>query len=396
MRLTKDKAAFARALLAWYRRNARALPWRTSPSLYRTVVSEFMLQQTQVKTALPYFARWMEELPDFAALASAEPALVLKLWEGLGYYSRARNLHRLAQAFVALPEPPATPEAWQELPGVGPYTAAAISSLSGGARVACVDGNVVRVLARLTADGTGVSRRRDRGQGLRPLWRANSCPRRRRPGDHNQAMMELGALVCTRAYPRCPECPVRSFCAGLASGRPEAFPKLARKASEARTVTRVWCERDGALLLHRAAADARRLASLHELPTAEQAGLDPRRRRAGASFWPRSGAASPATRSSSRSTGRWRRRRRPAASSGWDWTAWNRSRSPDRTGAGSGKSWKTGKRPPPLPDKGFQPFLRGPDVVDGGPGPRVPRVSRCSGRQNVLTILKSIRPLPTA
>ena len=152
--LVAAKPAFQRVLLTWYRAHARKLPWRESPSLYQTVVSEFMLQQTQVKTVLPYLARWLVELPDFAALAAASESRVLKLWEGLGYYSRARNRHRLAQQVVAWPELRRTPEAWRELPGVGPYTAAAITSISFGAAAACVDGNVVRILARLTADAT--------------------------------------------------------------------------------------------------------------------------------------------------------------------------------------------------------------------------------------------------
>ncbi|HVU34490.1 MAG TPA: A/G-specific adenine glycosylase, partial [Opitutaceae bacterium] len=109
------RSEFQSALLAWYRTNARALPWRSSPSLYKTVVSEFMLQQTQVKTVLPYFARWLTELPDWAALAAAPESRVLKLWEGLGYYSRPRNLHRLAQALAAMPAPPRTPAAWRDL-----------------------------------------------------------------------------------------------------------------------------------------------------------------------------------------------------------------------------------------------------------------------------------------
>src|SRR5262249_4851467 len=127
-------------------------PWRDSPSLYKTVVSEFMLQQTQVKTVLPYFARWLEALPDFAALAAAPEERVLKLWEGLGYYSRARNLHRLAKEIAALPTPPRTAAERRECPGVGPSTAAAITSISFSAPAACVDGNVVRILARLTAN----------------------------------------------------------------------------------------------------------------------------------------------------------------------------------------------------------------------------------------------------
>lgn len=263
---------FQDALLDWYRRHARALPWRDAPSLYKTVVSEFMLQQTQVKTVLPYFARWQEALPDFAALAAAPETQVLKLWEGLGYYSRARNLHRLAQAVVALPSPPQTPAAWRELPGVGPYTAAAITSISFGAPAACVDGNVVRILARLTADDTEFRDSASAAKSFTPLAEALLSPED--PGEHNQAMMELGATVCFRQKPLCLTCPVRAFCAAARKGEPESLPRLAPRQIEQRTVTRVWCERAGALLLHRAGAGARRFANMHELPTAEFAGLD--------------------------------------------------------------------------------------------------------------------------
>lgn len=262
---------FQRALLAWYRANARSLPWRETPSLYRTVVSEFMLQQTQVKTVLPYFARWQTEFPDFAALAAAPESRVLRLWEGLGYYSRARNLHRLARAIAGLPAPPTTPEAWQELPGVGPYTAAAITSISFRAPVACVDGNVVRILARLTANPQRFADSASAAKIFSPL--ANQILNPADPGDHNQAMMELGATICVRQNPRCSECPVRTFCTAAKTGTPGKFPRFAAKQIEKREVVRVWCRRGKTLLLHRASASARRLAGQHELPTAEQLGL---------------------------------------------------------------------------------------------------------------------------
>ncbi len=271
--LLAAKADFQAALLAWYRVHARRLPWRDAPSLYKTVVSEFMLQQTQVKTVLPYFARWLEALPDFSALAAADEARVLKLWEGLGYYSRARNLHRLARAVAALPAPPRTPAAWRELPGVGPYTSAALTSIAFGAPAACVDGNVVRILARLTADGTVHRDSASAAKAFTPLAEGLLSPSA--PGDHNQAMMELGATVCVRHNPLCLTCPVRTFCAAARRGEPEAFPRLAPKQIEQRFVVRLWCERDtdGALLLHRAAADARRFANMHELPLPEHAGI---------------------------------------------------------------------------------------------------------------------------
>lgn len=259
-------------MLAWYRVHQRRLPWREAPSLYKTVVSEFMLQQTQVKTVLPYFARWLDALPDFAALAAAPEAQVLKLWEGLGYYSRARNLHKLAQAVAALPTPPRAPEAWRELPGVGPYTAAAITSISFAAPAAVVDGNVVRILARLTADDRAF---RDGSAAVKEFTSlADAMLPATAPGDHNQAMMELGATVCFRQNPLCTVCPVSAFCAGLKSGEPARFPRLAAKKIEKIAVTRLWCVRDGRLLLHRAAATARRLAHLHELPTPAHVGLD--------------------------------------------------------------------------------------------------------------------------
>ena len=259
-------------LHAWYREHHRPLPWREQPSPYRTVVSEFMLQQTQIKTALPYFERWMRELPDFAALAAAPAARVLKLWEGLGYYSRARNLHRLAQAVATLPALPRTPEAWRELPGVGPYTAAAITSLAFGAPAACVDGNVVRVLARLNADASRLRDGAAAAKRFAPLAQALLAPAN--PGLHNQALMELGALVCRPRDPLCQSCPVRRFCAAAHQGHPEDFPRLASKKTRQRSVTRVWCEHAGCLLLHRADAGARRLANLHELPTPADLGLD--------------------------------------------------------------------------------------------------------------------------
>lgn len=270
--LVASKTEFQSSLLNWYHTNARKLPWRETPSLYKTVVSEFMLQQTQVKTVLPYFARWLQELPDFAALAKAHEEQVLKLWEGLGYYSRARNLHRLARELAVRPAPPASPDEWRELPGIGPYTAAAITSISFGTPAACVDGNVVRILARLTADGTPYRDSASAAKVFTPL--ADALLSTKSPGDHNQAMMELGATVCTKHNPLCLTCPVRACCIAGQRGDPERYPQLAPKQIEQREVVRVWCQRGGELLLHRAAATSRRLANLHELPMAEHLGLD--------------------------------------------------------------------------------------------------------------------------
>jgi len=254
------------ALLPWYRANQRRLPWRAAPSLYKTVVSEFMLQQTQVDTVLPYFDRWLKKFPDFPALAKAKEADVLKMWEGLGYYRRARLLHELAQAWVKLPQKPQTTESWLELPGVGPYTAAAITSISFGAPAAVVDGNVVRVLARLLGEHTEF---KDGSTAVKFFTEAaNELLDPRNPGDHNQAMMELGATVCTRRNPQCLICPLRPWCAASAHGEAEDLPRFTAKTMKRTELVRLWIERDGALLLHRKASTSKRLAHICELPDA--------------------------------------------------------------------------------------------------------------------------------
>lgn len=266
-----NAAQLQRAILSWYRQAARKLPWREETSVYRTVVSEFMLQQTQVKTVLPYFGRWMERFPDFESLAAAAPDAVMHAWEGLGYYSRARNLHRLAQAVVR-DGVPRTPAQWRELPGIGPYTAAAICSIAFGQPEACVDGNVVRILARLTGDRTLFRDSASAAKAFAPLAQRliAGCAE---PGDYNQAMMELGATLCTRANPQCLLCPVRGLCAAGRSGTAADLPRLAPKTVTVQEVVRVWCVRDDALLLHRHHNRSKRLAGLHEIPSADQLGL---------------------------------------------------------------------------------------------------------------------------
>lgn len=267
-------APFARALLAWYDANHRPLPWRTQPSLYRTVVSEFMCQQTQVATVLPYFERWMATLPDFEALAAAEESRVLKLWEGLGYYSRARNLHQLARQWVSASEKPGTAAAWRTYPGVGPYTAAAIASIAHGECVAVVDGNVVRVLARVLNETHTFPDNARATKHFAPEAEAliASAPR---PGDHNQALMELGATLCTKAKPQCLLCPVKAHCAGLAYGDPTALPRLAKRKTITRQVDRALALDGHRLLLHRIPANATRLAGLCELPELAHLGREP-------------------------------------------------------------------------------------------------------------------------
>ena len=263
--------AFRSALAAWYDRARRPLPWRVRPSLYGTVVSELMAQQTRIATMLPYYARWMERFPDFETLAPAPAADVLKHWEGLGYYSRARNLHRLAQVYIAMEKKPATAAEWAELPGIGPYTAAAVSSIALGFPAAVVDGNVVRILARLTSDTRTFSGNGEAVKAMKPL--ADELLDRGHPGRHNEAMMELGALVCVPGNPACDACPVARFCA--AAGAAESLPRIERPVTERVEVDRVLCLRDGAVLLHRISRDAKRLAGQYELPEASAIGWEP-------------------------------------------------------------------------------------------------------------------------
>ncbi|WP_255568014.1 A/G-specific adenine glycosylase [Ruficoccus sp. ZRK36] len=261
----RNHRAFQAALGRWYEQNHRKLPWRTQPSLYRTVVSEFMLQQTQVNTVLPYFDAWMKQFPDFEALAAADEDTVVKAWEGLGYYRRARNLLALARAYVDADPKPVTASEWQALPGVGPYTAAAIASISHHEEIAVIDGNVVRILTRILDDRTAY---KDASQAARQLvGQANQLIKgASSPGDHNQAMMELGATVCTRGNPLCPLCPVQAYCRSHLTGEAELLPIFAKRNTVYRQINRCWLERDGKLLLQKAPSDSARLAGMHELP----------------------------------------------------------------------------------------------------------------------------------
>jgi A/G-specific adenine glycosylase len=216
--------AVASTLLRWYDASARDLPWRKGHDPYATWVSEIMLQQTQVRTVIPYFERWMARFPDIATLAAAAPDEVLKAWEGLGYYSRARHLQAAAQLLVshhggAMPD---TWEAVRRLPGVGDYTAGAILSIAFGQPVAAVDGNVLRVLSRLLLlreDVTRPATKRTIGGHVEAMLAA--CPR---PGDLNQALMDLGATICTPTSPRCEACPLAACCRAWPAGEAEALP----------------------------------------------------------------------------------------------------------------------------------------------------------------------------
>lgn len=267
MKIPIHKKDFNKNLHQWYRKYHRKLPWRTRPSLYKTVVSEFMLQQTQVDTVLPYFEHWLKAFPDFNALAHASEADVLKHWEGLGYYSRARNLHKLAKQYITQTPPPKTAKEWIALPGVGPYTAAAIASIAFEDPVAVVDGNVIRILARITARDAVFKDNTVAVKAFTPL--AQKLLDAENPNIHNQAVMELGATLCYRQKPLCTVCPVFAFCKGGQSGVPHNYPRFAPRKITHVSIDRLWVVHADAILLHRTSPHARRLANIYELPAAQ-------------------------------------------------------------------------------------------------------------------------------
>lgn len=218
-------------LLEWFYQVKRILPWRRDRNAYRVWISEIMLQQTQVAVVVPYFERWLERFPDVQILAAAPIDDVLKLWEGLGYYRRARNLYKTAQ-LIALGREGVFPnnyEAWLELPGVGPYTAAAIASIVDGEAVVAVDGNVKRVAARVFGIAGEIKAEEVRAR-LQPYLPTNT------PGDFNEALMELGATVCTPRNSACSKCPLANRCVAFQENRlaelPTPKPKRARPHRE--------------------------------------------------------------------------------------------------------------------------------------------------------------------
>lgn len=219
----------ASKLLRWYRAHARTLPWRGHPNPYAVWVSEIMLQQTRVEAVIPYFERWMDRFPSVQLLADASEQEVLTLWEGLGYYSRARNLHKAARQVVDEfdGQLPRSVDALRKLPGIGRYTAGAIASMAFGLDEPTLDGNIRRVFARLF----NVEIPADSTEGEKLLWQlaAENLPKGK-AGDFNQALMDLGATICLPKKPRCEDCPLKTDCQSRALGLQEARPVLKPKA----------------------------------------------------------------------------------------------------------------------------------------------------------------------
>ena len=258
-------------LVSWYRQHERSFPWREDPSPYRVWVSEIMLQQTRIEAALPYFERFMQALPTVADLANASEDLLLKLWEGLGYYSRVRNLQKAAQTVMTEfgGELPDTTEQLLTLPGIGEYTAGAIASIAFGKRAAAVDGNVLRVMARLTDDPTDVMQPKNRKrltalvQSLVPEGEA---------GDFNQGIMELGETVCLpNTQPRCSECPLWEYCAVAGTERarelPTRTPPKPRRVEKRTVFVIIMQDQPRKVLLHRRPKGL--LGGMWELPNTQ-------------------------------------------------------------------------------------------------------------------------------
>lgn len=253
-------------LLLWYDAHGRTLPWRETVTPYRTWISEIMLQQTRVTAVIPYFERFMAELPTVEALAQVPEERLLKLWEGLGYYSRARNLQEAAKVVCEQygGELPQSAAELEKLPGIGAYTAAAIASINFGEPIAAVDGNLLRVATRVSGCGDDVMDAKVRKDFQRRL---DAAIDRARPGAYNQAMMDLGATVCLpNGAPLCEVCPARGFCAAYRQGLTEILPvrgaKKARRAEE-RTVFLI---KRGNTLAVRTRPDTGLLAKLTEFP----------------------------------------------------------------------------------------------------------------------------------
>lgn len=258
-------AAFQTALRNWFLREQRDMPWRRERSVYRTVVSEFMLQQTQVETVRPYFENWVAKWNGFDALAVADEADVLRAWEGLGYYSRARNLLAVARKIVADGRVPDSVEGWLAFRGIGAYTAAAIAGIAQGVPAAVTDGNVVRVLARLSGDETHFKNTGEAVKYFSPL--AYKVLNTAQPGDHNEAMMELGATLCIKHNPRCSDCPVAEFCRGRSLENVATIPHFAARVTKKVEINRVFVKwNDGSVLFARASSKTRRLRELLEFP----------------------------------------------------------------------------------------------------------------------------------
>jgi A/G-specific adenine glycosylase len=253
-------------LLMWYDGHARVLPWREQVTPYRVWVSEIMLQQTRVEAVKPFYERFMDRLPDIQALAECPDDALLKLWEGLGYYNRVKNMKKAAQILMDeyQGEMPDTPEKIRSLPGIGPYTAGAVLSIAYGKRIPAVDGNVLRVFSRVLWKEEDITRQSVKKQIEEQIFRIMPEDR---PGDFNQALMELGATVCVPNGPaKCSECPLKDYCIACQKGRENELPKKAPKKERRMEEKTVLVIQDGERAAIKKRPEKGLLSGVYELP----------------------------------------------------------------------------------------------------------------------------------
>ncbi|MDR1590854.1 MAG: A/G-specific adenine glycosylase [Puniceicoccales bacterium] len=259
-------------LVNWFVKNRRILPWRTNSSIYNRLVSEFMLQQTQVATVIPYFKRWTEQFPSIEILATASENQVLKAWEGLGYYSRAKNLHKTAKEIINqqidLTYPshfifPKTPEEWKQLPGIGDYTAHALAAIAQNQCVAAIDGNVIRVLCRIYAIQQAFKNKTQAVKYIKNI--ANFFIPPDESANYNEAIMELGALICKSQNPLCEHCPINLHCRSFQEKLDHSqFPKFKKIIYIKRNIQRIFIFDEQFIILKKTSTN--RLRNIFELP----------------------------------------------------------------------------------------------------------------------------------
>ncbi len=269
---TTVRKTITKALLAWYRRHKRDLPWRHTKDPYRIWLSEVMLQQTRVTTVVPYYERFLDRFPTLESLAAVPEQDLLEAWSGLGYYRRARQMQAAARQIVAERKGrfPASYDDLRALPGFGDYTAAAVAAIAFGGRHAAVDGNVVRVLARVGDVEGNVSEPAVRRELVKTAQSLVESVGPRSAGTWNQALMELGAIVCTPRNPQCERCPISRWCRARRAGTELIRPVKSRPRKTERVVTSVIvCEKQGRLLMRQRPADAARMPGFWELPEIE-------------------------------------------------------------------------------------------------------------------------------
>jgi A/G-specific adenine glycosylase len=267
-----EQRRIGRLLVDWFVKNQRILPWRTNPSIYNRLVSEFMLQQTQVATVIPYFKRWIEQFPSIKVLAEASEEAVLKAWEGLGYYSRVKNLHKIAKKItknlsnlnISAPDTyPQTPEEWKNFPGIGDYTAHALASIAQNQHVAAIDGNAIRVLCRLHGIQQTFKSKNYALKFVKNIASLHVPPGK--SANYNEAIMELGALICKPKNPACDRCPVEKYCLCFQKKLDcTRIPQFSRATYVKKTIRRAFVCNNFFILLRQ--ANTKRLHNIFELP----------------------------------------------------------------------------------------------------------------------------------